>query len=124
MLVENRLAAISKRAIENPIKLVLASAAKGEAAGNTVSNETAADRPKLDSAEDLANWKLLAEDTKINESTRRRQIHETLAGQGPVPPQRITKWLYREVLHADLDDSYLGLGSVLFANYPFKDKVQ
>ena len=36
-----------------------------------------------------------------------------------VAPGGITKWLYREVLHADLDDPYLGLGDLLFANYPF-----
>jgi hypothetical protein len=27
--------------------------------------------------------------------------------------------MYKEVLNADLDDPYLGLGRVLFANYPF-----
>ncbi len=113
---------ISKMAIENPIKLVLASAA-----GNALINEATVSPPlaklKLDT-EDLANWKLLAEDTRINESQRRRQIHELLAGKVNVRPTDVTKWLYREVLHADLDDPYLGLGSVLFANYPFKDKVQ
>jgi hypothetical protein len=110
---------MSKRLIENPIKLVLASAA-----GNTAAHETAGQTLKLDSPEDLTNWNLLAEDTRINESTRRQQIHEMLAGRTNVRPENVTKWLYREVLHADLDDPYLGLGSVLFANYPFKDKVE
>jgi hypothetical protein len=31
----------------------------------------------------------------------------------------VTKKLYKEVLHADLDDPYLGLGPTLFAGYPF-----
>ena len=34
-------------------------------------------------------------------------------------PAALTKWLYKEVLHADLDDPYLGLGPALFASYPF-----
>jgi hypothetical protein len=115
---------MSKSVIENPIKLVLASAATGRAAEKAAGHATASETLKLDSPEDLAKWKLLAEDTRINESTRRQQIHEMLAGKTNVRPETVTKWLYREVLHADLDDPYLGLGSVLFANYPFKDKVQ
>lgn len=68
----------------------------------------------------LANWKALVEDTRINESVRRRQIHAYLAENGPVHPDKLTKWLYREVLHSDLDDPYLGLGKALFENYPFR----
>jgi len=126
VFVENRFPAIhvSKMAIESPVELVLASALKGQAADKARPRETASENLTLDSPEDLANWKLLAEDTRINESIRRRRIHELLAGKSNVRPENITKWLYREVLHADLDDPYLGLGSVLFANYPFKDKVQ
>jgi hypothetical protein len=75
--------------------------------------------PPLEAAEDLANWKALREDTRINETVRRRQIHQMLAGKGLVRPNEIVKPLYKEVLHADLDDPYLGLGQVLFANYPF-----
>jgi hypothetical protein len=115
---------MSKSVIENPIKLVLASATTGPTTGEAAAHKTASQTVKLDSPEDLANWKLLAEDTRINESTRRQQIHEMLAGRGNVRPENITKWLYREVLHADLEDPYLGLGSILFANYPFEDKVQ
>jgi hypothetical protein len=80
--------------------------------------------PKLDSPEELANWKLLAEDTKQNEALRRRQIHEMLAGAGQVKPEQVKKQLYKEVLHADLDDPYLGLGGVLFSNYPFAREDQ
>ncbi len=122
LLVANRF--ISKAVIENPIKLVLASTVKGEADAGAAGQGTARENLGLGTPEDLANWKLLAEDTRINESTRRQQIHEMLAAKPNVLPAQVTKWLYREVLHADLDDPYLGLGSILFANYPFKDKVQ
>lgn len=61
----------------------------------------------------------LEEDTRINESVRRRAIHQYLATSGPTQPEGMKKWLYREVLHADLDDPWLGLGPVLFGNYPF-----
>jgi hypothetical protein len=122
LLVQNRF--ISKTVIENPIKLVLASAVTGQADNTATGQVTGHDNLKLNSPEDLANWQLLAEDTKINEGSRREQIHEMLAGKASVRPAQVMKWLYREVLHADLDDPYLGLGNVLFANYPFKDKVQ
>ncbi len=126
VFVENRSPGvyISKMAIESPVELVLASALTGQAASKAGPRETSSENLKFDAPEELANWKLLADDTRINESIRRRQIHEMLAGKANVRPEHITKWLYREVLHADLDDPYLGLGSVLFANYPFKDKVQ
>ena len=61
----------------------------------------------------------MAQDTEVNETTRRTQIHELLAKAGLVRPDKILKPLYKDVLHADLDDPYLGLGSVLFAGYPF-----
>ncbi len=59
---------------------------------------------------------LLAEDTGINESVRRRLIHAYLADHASTTPAEITKWLYREVLKADLDDPYLGLGELLFGH--------
>ena len=73
------------------------------------------------SASELANWSALVEDTRVNERVRRLTIHEKLAACGPVRPDGIKKWLYKEVLHADLDDPYLGLGPTLFASYPFAD---
>jgi hypothetical protein len=66
-----------------------------------------------------ADLETLAEDTILNESVRRRQIQEKLASIGPTTPQALKHWLYKEVLHADLDDPYLGLGATLFSNYPF-----
>jgi hypothetical protein len=74
---------------------------------------------KVTAANSVANWKELAEDTRINETLHRRAIHAELAKLGPVPPSKITKWLYREVLHADLDDPMLGVGKLLEKNYPF-----
>jgi hypothetical protein len=69
--------------------------------------------------EDLASWNLLREDTQANEAVRRRQIHELLAKSGLVSPAEITKPIYKDVLHADLDDPYMGLGPTLFGTYPF-----
>jgi hypothetical protein len=60
----------------------------------------------------LARWQALANDARINERNRRLQIHERLAGV-QVAPEQIKKWLYKEVLHTDLNDPYLGLGDVL-----------
>jgi len=70
---------------------------------------------------DLGSWKRLLEDTRQNETIRRRQVHEMLAATGLVKPNGVVKRLYKEVLHADIDDPYLGLGPMLFAGYPFKD---
>jgi hypothetical protein len=106
---------MSKAKIESSIKLVLNPGAGAEDVRTVASNE----RPEPMSAEDLTSWTLLAEDTRVNETQRRRLIHEKLATASAVAPADVTKWMYKEVLHADLDDPYLGLGKVLFASYPF-----
>jgi hypothetical protein len=69
----------------------------------------------------LARWQALADDARINERNRRLQIHDRLAGVHVVPEQ-IKKWLYKEVLHTDLDDPYLGLGSVLLGDDVFREE--
>jgi len=69
----------------------------------------------------LARWQALANDTRINERNRRLQIHERL-GSVQVVPEQIKKWLYKEVLHSDLDDPYLGLGSVLLGDDIFREE--
>jgi hypothetical protein len=69
---------------------------------------------------DVSQWQELVQDTLFNERSRRLQIHQQLAKLGSPQPAAITKWLYAEVLHADLDDPYLGLGALLNGNYPFK----
>ena len=110
---------MSKVAIEGGIKamLVPGQLVKGPSPATTKSPQV----EELKSEEDLANWKVLAEDTAINESLRRQQVHELLAETGAVKPQQITKKIYKDILHADLDDPYLGLGPTLFASYPFRD---
>jgi hypothetical protein len=110
---------VGKRAIENRLKKVFLAGRPNEEA-RSETNETFG----LPSTEDLANWKALAEDTRINETVRRQQIHEILGKSGLVRPAAVTKQLYKEVLHADLDDPYLGLGNLLFANYPFPDQTR
>jgi len=60
-------------------------------------------------------------DTEFNESERRLLIHRHLIAQSRITPTELMDWLYREVLHADLEDPYLGLKHVLFDRYPFED---
>jgi hypothetical protein len=113
-------AGLSKRIIEGGILAMLVSA---EQAQKWTLQQPLTKKPikeaRMDSKDDIANWKTLAEDTHINESIRRLQIHEMLLAAGSVQPSSITKRLYKEVLHSDLDDPYLGLGQTLFAGYPF-----
>jgi len=111
-------------AVEGGVRVVLQPAKRVAARGEAAQPRqeplgAAAVKEKITSTEDLAEWKLLAEDTRLNESVRRKKIHEKLIETGPVEPEKLTKWLYRDVLHADLDDPYLGLGKVLFGSYPF-----
>ena len=63
----------------------------------------------------------LIADTEINENERRPIIHSVLKYSGLVKPDDLKKWLYREVLHADLDDPYLGFDKILTQSYPFDD---
>lgn len=78
--------------------------------------------PKKLKESELASWEALAKDTEQNETIRRRAIHEYLLGKKNVKPDDIAKWIYREVLHADLDDPYMGLGDLLFDTYPFAEE--
>jgi hypothetical protein len=123
VLVRNFPAPITKAAIENRLKVVLVSGVGAGSREGPASVVPGSD-PKFDSKAELASWKLLGADTGVNETLRRQQIHEMLATKTVTRPDQLTKWLYKEVLHADLADPYLGLGDVLFANYPFKDNAQ
>jgi hypothetical protein len=114
-------APITKARIEGGLKAVLLSDARAVKEWRTL--DTKNQKPKVAPPEDLATWGALSEDTRVNETVRRLQIHEKLAEVGLLPPERLTRWLYKTVLHADLDDPYLGLGRELFANYPFSDSV-
>ena len=71
---------------------------------------------------DVVAWPELTEETVINETQRRKLIHERLATtlSGTTPAQ-LKGWLYKEVMHCDLDDPYLGMQAALFENYPFVD---
>lgn len=113
---ERRRLAISKSVIETPMELVLLPI-QPVPVPTAPKNRDA--KPALSAAEDVARWKELQEDTKLNERTRRMRIHEMLAESGMVRPEKVTRPIYKEVLHADLDDPYLGLGETLFARYPF-----
>jgi hypothetical protein len=117
-------APISKARIEGGLKAMLVAGGRAaKVVQNTVGAEIVARTSNAVLRDDVSRWEALVEDTRINETIRRLQIHEKLAEIGPVPPAHLTRWLYRDVLHADLDDPYLGLGGVLFANYPFNDSV-
>ncbi|HJZ57688.1 MAG TPA: hypothetical protein VKE74_22160 [Gemmataceae bacterium] len=113
VFIENPNPGVSILGVERPVLLVA-----GGGSNRGVDRVSRA-APAAPSAENLAGWKELAEDTRINETVRRKQIHEKLATAGRVQPKDITKWLYKEVLKADLDDPYLGLSDVLNKQYPF-----
>jgi hypothetical protein len=111
-VVNRKIAAMTKRDIERPVEIVL------QRPDAVPEAKKEAKLPVEDPA-DVASWKTLAEDTRLNETTRRLQIHELLRDAGLVKPEKVVKPIYKDVLHADLDDPYLGLGKVLFENYPF-----
>jgi hypothetical protein len=71
---------------------------------------------------ELANRPEMILDTEINETMRRRLVHERLASDKAATPESLKKWLFKDVLFVDLDDPKLGLGLVLTANYPFADE--
>jgi hypothetical protein len=110
-VLKKRKAPPTKARIEAAVEVVL------EATPHRV---TRPDNDKAPAAvENVTGWKELAEDTALNEGTRRLQIHELLAKLGLIAPQQVLHPIYKDVLHADLDDPYLGLGKVLFGSYPF-----
>jgi hypothetical protein len=115
-------AGMTKASIERSLLAVLV---PGKQAASTVTAAVKKSGSRPLQSTDLALWKALTEDTRINDTVRRVQIHEVLAASGSVQPKDVTKRLYKEILHADLDDPYLGLGQTLFAGYPFakEDKV-
>lgn len=62
---------------------------------------------------------LLQRDTRINQTIRRQAIHQYLMEHPGIGPDQMKGWLYREVLNADLDDPWLGLGETLLGGDPF-----
>lgn len=71
---------------------------------------------------DLATRADLVFDTRVNETVRRKLVHDRLAKLGWVRPDDVKGWLFKDVLKTDLDDPLLGLGPVLNANYPFTEE--
>lgn len=57
--------------------------------------------------------KLLRDDTRLNLIERRPAVHAILSKKIVVPAD-LTKRLYKDVLHCDLDDPYLGLATKAF----------
>jgi hypothetical protein len=76
---------------------------------DTAKNEVESPVKKL-TAEESA---ILAADTEINRKERKPVIHRILS-EKIVRPSEITKRIYRDALHCDLDDPYLGLVSGAF----------
>ncbi len=69
----------------------------------------------------------LQSDSDLNESERRPLIHAYLRDSlvktnRTLKPDDMKGWLYREVLHADLDDPYLGFDRILTQTYPFANE--
>ena len=81
------------------------------------------DHPDFSKPGELSHWRKLYDDAEVNEKERRGPIHAMLAALPNAKPQDVTKKLYREILHADIDDPYLGLGETLFKDYPFREDV-
>ncbi|MBX9723517.1 MAG: hypothetical protein K2X81_19080 [Candidatus Obscuribacterales bacterium] len=77
---------------------------------------------------DIASWEKLSDDVRYNETSMRKQIHAHLLNEMTTHKAAaitsFSKWLYREVLHVDLDDPYLGLKPVLSDNYPFERSMK
>ena len=85
------------------------------------SNESYRTLPFSDS---LDEWSQLNDDVRYNETVMRKQIHNRLEhmqkSKEPATVAGLSKWIYREVLHTDIDDPYLGLQTVLDGTYPFE----
>jgi hypothetical protein len=114
-----RTAGVSKARIEEPMEIVLLPASEVKTRRRADHSGPAAAASPMDRSKDAELWKLLVEDTRQSENIRRRQVHEMLARDKPVRPEQIAARLYKEVLHSDFADPYLGLGQALFAHYPF-----
>ncbi len=79
-----------------------------------------ADRDESPRVGRVKHWKELYLDTIVNEVVLRHEIHRMLSKAVACSPGKITKEIYRSILHTDLDDPYLGLGRDIFGSYPFE----
>jgi hypothetical protein len=64
---------------------------------------------------------LLEADTELNRKERKPIIHQILA-EKIVRPAEVTRRLYKEALHCDLEDPYLGLISGAFHGGAYEDR--
>jgi len=64
---------------------------------------------------------VLAADTELNRKERKPVIHRILA-EKIVTPSDVTKRIYKEALHCDLDDPYLGLISSAFNGGAYENR--
>jgi hypothetical protein len=93
----------SKMAIERPV-LVALGAKKPQAVAGATEEE-----------------RLLAADTELNRKERKPLIHSILA-ERTFRPGEITQRVYRDVLHCDLDDPYLGLATRAFGGGAYEGR--
>lgn len=77
--------------------------------------EHSANQPTQRERDEVINQNL-KEDSRLNRTVWRLATHELLATAGQVRPEDINKQLYREILHTDLEDPYLGLADTLFCD--------
>lgn len=101
----------SKSRIEAPLRYALRPAQRADEQGMLPAG---ADRKSEEAA-------VLELDTRINREERMPLIHQLLS-EKVVRPAEITRRLYREVLHCDLDDPYLGLISKAFGGGAYEDR--
>lgn len=119
----NPFADLSKVSIEISVETILRPPGWRNSLGPAVRPPVLVEHPDFSKPGDLAHWKKLHEDTEVNETQRRGPVHEILLAHPGAKPNDVTKQLYREVLHADIDDPYLGLGETLFKDYPFTEDI-
>jgi hypothetical protein len=81
-------------------------------------NEGVESRVKTAILDDRA---LLEADTLSNRHVRKPLIHELLGERSWTSPE-LTKRVYRDILHCDLDDPYLGLGEAAFGGGAYERK--
>lgn len=96
---------------------------KAKTLAKSASHSLSRGKIRTESVDDVARSPVMSDDVAFNQSVRRKQIHDRLAKAGVETPEMLTKWLYREVLHSDLDDPYLGLKDELFSTDPFDKKL-
>jgi hypothetical protein len=99
-----------KKAVSLELDLLLEEAEKEEERNYPDTAKRMIERPMRRMTEEE---KLLKDDTRLNLVERRPAIHRMLS-EKLLKPSDLTKRLYKDVLHCDLDDPYLGLATKAF----------